>query len=140
MQNNVVIVSLQEFYSEYPEFNVPQYQNICPQCFRQAKLFISVKNKGRLKNEQRILAIYLLTAHLSLLTSKVQSGQSGGNGAGMVASASVGEVSVSYVQIPNLDNWSYWLAQTPYGLELLALFDMLTSAPYYIGGSLERVF
>ena len=139
MQNNVVIVSLQEFYSEYREFDIQEYQNICPQCFRQAKLFIPAKNKGRLKDEQRKLAIYLLTAHLSLLTYKVKTG-SGESGAGMVASANVGEVSVSYVQIPNLDNWSYWLAQTPYGLELLALFDMLTSAPYYIGGSLERVF
>ncbi len=138
--SNIVIVSLAEFYTEYPEFNTEEYKNICPQCFRRAKCAIKIQNKGRLRDCDRVNAIYLLTAHLSLLTYKNQTGQSGGMGAGMVASAAVGEVNISYVQIPNLDMWSYWLALTPYGLDLLALLERLTSVPFYIGGSLERVF
>lgn len=137
---NTVIVTLQEFYNQYPEFNTEEYKTICPQCFRRAKCRIGIKNCGRLKDCNRIDAIYLLTAHLSLLTLKNQSGQGGGMGAGQVASAAVGEVNISYVQIPNLDQWSYWLSLTPYGLELLALLEQLTAVPYYIGGSLERVF
>lgn len=139
-----VTVSLQEFYAEYPEFNIPEYKTICPRAFRQAKTYISIKNNCWLRDEKRKLTIYLLTAHLSLLIFKAQGGIAGGSGAGsgggMVQSASVGEVSVTYLQIPNLDQWSYWLAQTPYGQELLALLDMLTAVPVYIGGSLERVF
>lgn len=138
--NNVVIVSLAEFYAEYPEFNTDDYKTICPQAFRRAKCYLGIENKGRLKDCKRVNAIYLLTAHLSALIYKNQTGQSGGVGAGMVASAAVGEVNVSYVQIPTLDMWSYWLALTPYGLELLALFEELTSVPFYIGGSFERVF
>ena len=136
--SNVVTVSLAEFYSEYPEFNTEEYKNICPAAFRQAKTFISIKNCGRLADEQRKTAIYLLTAHLSVLSYKNQTGQAGQGG--LVASAAVGEVNVSYVQIPSTDMWSYWLAQTPYGLELLALFETLTAVPFYVGGSLERVF
>lgn len=136
--SNVVIVSLAEFYSEYPEFNTEEYKNICPAAFRQAKTFISIKNGCRLAGEQRKMAIYLLTAHLSVLSHKNQTGQAGQGG--LVASAAVGEVNVSYVQIPSMDMWSYWLAQTPYGLELLALLEALTAVPFYVGGSLERVF
>lgn len=138
--SNVVSVSLEEFYTEYPEFNTEEYKNICPQAFRRAKCYFGIENKGRLKDCDRKNTIYLMTAHLSLLTYKNQNGQAGGIGAGMVASAAVGEVNVSYVQIPNLDMWSYWLALTPYGLELLALLEKLTAVPFYIGGSLERVF
>lgn len=138
--SNTVIVILQEFYNQYPEFNTEEYKNICPRCFRQAKCRIGIKNCGRLKDCNRIDAIYLLTAHLSMMAYKAQSGQGGEMRAGQVASAAVGEVNVSYVQIPNLDQWSYWLTLTPYGLELLALYEQLTAVPYYIGGSLERVF
>lgn len=134
----VVVVSLAEFYSEYPEFNTDEYKEICPVAFRQAKTIITIRNKGRLVDEQRVMAIYLLTAHLSMLIYKNQTGQAGQGG--MVASAAVGSVNVSYVQIPNLDMWSYWLAQTPYGLQLLALLETLTAVPFYVGGSLERVF
>lgn len=140
-----VVISLDEFYTEYAEFDTEIYKNICPAAFRQAKTFISVHNCGVLKGERRKTAIYLLTAHLSVLRLKAQSG-AGATGTdttatGLVASASVGEVSVSYQQIPATDDmFDYWLATTPYGQELLALLDMLSSIPLYIGGSLERVF
>lgn len=135
-----VIVSLDEFYREYCEFDTDEYKNICPYCFRTAKNRIKIKNCGRLRNENRVNAIYLLTAHLSMLTYKNRAGHGTGGQGGQVASASVGEVSVSYVQIPaQNDTFSYWLGLTPYGLELLALYDTLTSVPFYIGGSFERV-
>lgn len=137
--SDVVIVSLAEFYQEYPEFNTGEYSTICPICFRQAKTRITIHNCGRLSDDNRKQAIYLMTAHLSLLSYKNRSGQGSSGGAGQVASASVGEVSISYVQIPNQDAWSYWLSLTPYGLELLALLEGLTAVPMYVGGSMERV-
>lgn len=137
--SDVVIVSLAEFYQEYPQFNTEEYSTICPICFRRAKGRIKIRNCGRLRDNDRKDAIYLFTAHLSLLTYKNRTGQGNSGGAGQVASASVGEVSVSYVPIPNEDAWSYWLALTPYGLELLALLEGLTAVPMYGGGSMERV-
>lgn len=137
MSTDVVIVSLQGFLQEFPEFNNDTYTNICPTAFRQAKIYIPIKNQGRLNDDKRVLAIYLLTAHLSTLMYRQQSGQ---GQAGAVASAAVGEVNISYVQIPNLDMWSYWLSLTPYGLDLLGLLETLSCVPFYVGGSLERVF
>lgn len=139
MNNSTVSVSLSEFYSLYPEFNTENYTSICPACFNRAQCYFSIQNMGRLQNCNRKSAIYLMTAHLSLLTYRNQSG-AGGAASGLVASAAVGEVNVSYVQIPNLDKWEYWLSLTPYGLELLALLDRLTAIGFYFGGSLERVF
>lgn len=138
-----IVVTIEEFYKEFPEFNTETYQTICPRAFRQTKSFFSTKNYGRLKNDDRKTAFYLFCAHLSLLYFKNSTAMQTGaasNGAGLVASANVGEVSVSYVQIPNLDNLEYWLSLTPYGLELLALLEIYTSAPFYFGGSFERVF
>lgn len=134
-----VVVSLEDFYKEYPEFNTDAYIDISSQAFRRAKCRLGIKNNCFLHDCKRKDAIYLLTAHLSVLSYKAQSGQNGAAG-GQVASASVGEVSVSYVQIPGLDSWSYWLSSTPYGLELLALLDGLSAMGLYFGGSLERVF
>ena len=138
----ILNVTLEEFYQNFPEFKTEEYAAICPVAFRQTKAFVSLDNIGRLTDDTRKLAFYLMCAHLSLLSSKNKAGQitGGAVGAGMVASASVGEVSVSYVQIPNMDIWDYWLAQTPYGLELLGLLNTYTAVPFYVGGSLERVF
>ena len=140
-----VLVTLAEFYEEYPEFNTDEYKNICPIAFRRAKVYISIKNSCSLKDERRKQAIYLLTAHFSVLMFRNISGQTNGggtssSGGGLVASASVGEVSISYQQISSGDMTDYWLSSTPYGMELLALFEALNSIPRYIGGSLERVF
>lgn len=140
-----VVVSLAEFYEEFPEFKTAEYSNICLRAFRQSKLFISTHNCGRLTDEQRKAAIYLMTAHLSLLYQRnmtaAASGNATGGAGGLVASASVGEVSVGYQQIPTgNDMFDYWLATTPYGQQLLALLSMLSSVPFYFGGSLERVF
>lgn len=140
-----VLVTLAEFYQQYPEFNTDEYKNICPIAFRRAKIYISVKNSCSLKDERRVQAIYLLTAHFSVLMLRNMPTQANGStattsGGGIVASASVGEVSISYQQIPSGDMTEYWLSSTSYGMELLALFEAINSIPRYIGGTLERVF
>ncbi len=138
MRTNVT-VTIEGFYAQFPQFNVEQYENICPQALQRATTYISTLNKGVLHNDKRVLAIYLLTAHLSQLTYQMQQGQST-NGGGLVASANVDGVSVSYVQIPNMNQWKYWLNLSPYGAELLFLLNTLTAVPTYYGGSFERVF
>lgn len=138
----MILVSLDEFYKEYLEFKTDEYANICLRAFRQAKQFISLKGCSRLSDDQKKLALYLMTAHLSTLMLKNASGQAQNSSqAGQVASATVGEVSISYVQIPNQkSSFDYWLGLTPYGLELLALLDTVSCVPFYIGGSFIRVF
>lgn len=133
-----ITVSIDEFYTYFPEFNTEEYEAIAVSALARAQVYVSLSNTGRLTDERRKLAIYLLTAHITTLMYKTQTGE---GAVGQVASASVGEVSVSYVQIPTQeDEFEYWLGQTPYGLELLALLNVLSSVPFYYGGSYERVF
>ncbi len=135
-----VTVSLSDFYAQFPIFNADTYSSICPLCFDRSQIYISstYKNSVRLVGDKRALAIYLLTAHMSFLTLNNQNntGQ-----LGQIGSASVDGVSIGYVQLPtSTDAFSYWLTLSPYGLELLALLETLTAVPFYVGGSLERVF
>lgn len=136
--NNNVVVNIDEFIAQFPEFNDDVYNSLIPVYLKRALTFCSACNFGRLKNYKRILAIYLLTAHLLTLSNQTNNNGNSGQG-GIVGSASVGDVSISYVQIPNLDKFDYWLSLTPYGLQLIALLEILSSVPFYIGGSYERV-
>lgn len=135
----ILNVTLDEFYQNFPEFKSEEYTEICPVVFGQTKSFVSLNNIGRLKDDARKLAFYLMCAHLTTLSYQRRNGQGNGIGSGMVASAAVGEVNVSYVQIPNMDIWDYWLALTPYGLQLLGLLNTYSAVPFYAGGSFERV-
>ena len=134
-----VTISIDCFYNQYPQFFVEAYEKICPFCLKRAAAYISTVNGGLLCGCKRVQAIYLLAAHLSQLTYQAQQNQ-GASGSGMVASATVDGVSVSYVQIPNMNQFDYWLSLTPYGAELLFLLNTLTAVPTYHGGSFERVF
>lgn len=135
---NRVEVTQEGFLTQFPEFNTESYLELIPVYLERAQVYCTTVNFGRLKNDKRILAIYLLTAHLLTLANQAKNGASGQGG--LVASASVGSVSVSYVQIPNLNQFDYWLSLSPYGMQLLTLLDILSSVPFYIGGSYERVF
>ena len=137
---NDISVDIDTFYTYFPEFNTDDYAVIAPAALYRAKVYISLHNWGRLKDDKRELALYLMTAHLATLMYKNGTGDTSST-SGRVASAAVGEVNVSYEAIPTADDeFEYWLSLTPYGLELLALLSVLTSAPFYIGGSYERVF
>ena len=136
--SSCITVSIDEFYTYFPEFNTEEYTETAVSALSRAQIYISLLNTGRLTDERRKLAVYLLTAHIAVLMYKNQTGE---GAAGQIAGASVGEVSVSYFQTPaQEDEFEYWLGLTPYGLELLALLNTLTSVPFYIGGSYERVF
>lgn len=135
-----ITVTIDEFYTYFPEFNTDDYTTVATAALTRAQVYITLKNCGRLKDDKRKLAIYLLTAHLTTLMYKNAQGDTA-SANGRVASASVGEVSVSYETLPtSSDDFDYWLSLTPYGLELLALLNTITAIPYYFGGSYERVF
>lgn len=136
---NTVTVTIEGFYAQFPQFNTTEYETICPQCLQRSQTYISIVNAGVLRDDKRVYAIYLLTAHLSQLTYQLIKRQSSG-GAGMVAGATVDGVTVNFVQIPHLSQWDYWLNLTPYGAELNFLLESLTAVPKYYGGSFERVF
>lgn len=88
---------------------------------------------GKLKLAAQTLALNYMTAHLMFLTSTTKPGQN----TGLVASATIDKVSVSYVPPPEKDQWSYWLNQSPYGQALLALLSAHSAGGFYFGGRPE---
>lgn len=87
-------------------------------------------------------ALMLMVAHL-LYTNTKASGASGTAGSdsgvtGIVTSASEGSVSVSFATPTTKNAWEFWLASSPYGLQLWALLLQLGTGGKFIGGLPER--
>lgn len=78
--------------------------------------------------EQQTLMLNQMTAHVTQLNTLAATGQQGG----IVTSASVGAVSVTTQPPPEVNQWQWWLNQTPYGQMLLALMEVLTVGGFYI--------
>lgn len=84
------------------------------------------------------LAIDLLAAHLATLFGSPSTGVEAGAQGGPVTNASIGSVSVGIMAPPVRDEWGFWLSQTPYGQQLLALFKVKSVGGFYVGGLPER--
>lgn len=55
----------------------------------------------------------------------------------MVNSATEGSVSVGMTPPPAKNMWQWWLATTPYGVQLMALLQSLTVGGFIVGGAPE---
>lgn len=84
----------------------------------------------------------LLTAHFLTLGLQNQTaankGKVGQAQGGFVSSASIGEVSVTKVAPPTTDMFDWWLAQSPYGQQLLAFLEIKAVGGLSVGGMPER--
>lgn len=78
--------------------------------------------------EQQTLALNDMTAHLLQLNTMAATGRQ----AGIVTAAGVGAVNVSLQPPPEVNQWQWWLNQTPYGQMLLALLEVVTVGGLYI--------
>ncbi len=83
------------------------------------------------------LALNLLTAHLVQLNVMIASGGVTPT-IGVMTSATVDKVTVTNMPPPAKSGWQFWLALTPYGLQLWALLKIVSAGGVYIGGSPER--
>ena len=82
--------------------------------------------------KQQTYALYLMTAHLISLTQLAAKQQ-----AGNIESASIDKVSIT-VKLPELKNqWEWWMNQTPFGQNLWALLQTISTGGFYIGGRPE---
>lgn len=80
------------------------------------------------------LALNLMTAHLARSFVMMNAGQN----TVVVNGSSEGSVSVSLTPPPVKNAWQWWLATTPYGMQLRALLSVLATALPFVGGGLER--
>ncbi len=77
--------------------------------------------------DQQTLMLNQMTAHVTQLNTMAATAQQ----AGIVTAAGVGAVNVSLQPPPEVNQWQWWLNQTPYGQMLLALMQVLTVGGYY---------
>lgn len=78
-------------------------------------------------------ALNLMTAHLAKSFTMINSGTF----PGVINSSTEGSVSVSMTPPPAKSMWQWWLATTPYGIQLLALLQSMTVGGFIIGGATE---
>lgn len=82
-------------------------------------------------------ALNYLTAHLMKINVLIASG-GGGGVTGVVTGATIDKVSVQMAAPVTKSGWQYWLASTPYGMQLWAFLQMKSAGGLYIGGRPER--
>ncbi len=103
--------------------------------FNSASCYISTSDFGCLNGDCRVMALYLMTAHLCQISQLAISGKT----SGLVTSSSVGSVSVGLTPPPfGSSQWSWWLNTTPYGQQLQALLSQASIGGLYICGRPER--
>jgi len=139
----------EEFLSMFPELGDSDKfpLELLATAYKKSVYFVPNQNCDYLDGRERYYARFLMAAHITILDKQLsteigknpnglpyQSGQSIGISNGMVASASVGGVSVS-MQLPqSATAWEYWLNQTKYGQQYLAYMSAKTPGGIYFGG------
>ena len=70
-----------------------------------------------LTTAQRTQAVYLMTAHLIYLSAIIVNGQA----TGVMTASSIDKISITLEPPPAKNAFQYWLASSPYGMQLRAL-------------------
>lgn len=129
-----VSLDISEFRTFYPAFadDVKYPDAVITNAFTMATTFIENESNCILDDEKLKTVLYLMTAHLLQVQTNTSK-----NSSGVVTSASIDKVSVTIAEPKNRTEFSYFMNQTPYGTQLLALFKVLTMGGFYIGGRPE---
>lgn len=131
-----VTLNITTFRSQYPEFTseIKFTDSAVTMAFNKATIFFKNETNCELDEVQLEVILYLMTAHLLKVQSNTLKG-----GSGLVGSATIDKVSISIISPKNLSEFEYFLNQTIYGQELLALMAILTLGGFYVGGSPETM-
>ena len=82
------------------------------------------------RGAQQVRALNLMTAHLAQLNTLIAAGQ----GTGVMVAATIDKVSIQLQPPPEVNQWQWWLNQTPYGQQLLALLQGASVGGFYVAG------
>lgn len=124
------------FRAQFPEFaNSTTYPVLTLSgYFTMATEFMSAEDGILLSGATLQTALNMMTAHLAKSFALLNAGQT----TAVVTGSSEGSVSVSLTPPPTKNAWQWWLATTPYGMQLRALLMAKSVALQFVGGSLER--
>lgn len=106
--------------------------------FTTACLYVSNQDSACfvVNGDTRAYALNLMTAHVGFMWKAAANGEP----TGIVTQATIDKITVA-VKAPPIQDGSmlqFWLAQSPFGQQLLALLGMKAAGGLYIGGLPER--
>lgn len=107
----------------YPDAIITVYWGVATE-------FVDKEDFGCLNGTTRAFAINLATAHLISLSARAAKGKQGG----FVVSSSIDKVSVQRLAPQVNSSFDWWLVQSPYGQQLLALLDVVSVGGFSVGG------
>lgn len=128
------------FRAMFPQFtNVTTFPDALIQInFDMGTAYVSPEVCGDMSLAARTQAVYLMAAHLMALNVVIAQNAYQGQ-AGITTGATVDGISVTLAAPPyGTSQWRFWLNQTPYGAQLVALLEMQAAGGFYIGGLPER--
>ena len=133
-----VVLDVSSFRARFKAFSsVTTYPNTTIETtWNTSTIYISDVINEFFPSDKLELALQQMTAHLLTISDKLTSSS---KQMGIVASSTIGSVSVSMVAPKQVSEWEFWLNQTPYGQQLLALLNTVTAGGFYIGGSYPRL-
>lgn len=132
-----VILDISDFRALYPAFSDEElYPDInITTAFDTATLYKSNESSKCVSIDRLRTMLYLLTAHILFVNQKANNGDQ----SGLLASATVDKVSVSMQTTSKNNAFHYWLNQSPYGQQYLALSRLCLLGGVYVGGSPEMI-
>jgi hypothetical protein len=134
-------LNIADFRAQFPQFaDTTKYPDSTLQLqFDIATSYVTADTYGDMTTPVRTHAIYLMMAHLLQLNIIIaQNAANGGGQIGVVQSATIGSVSVTLQPPPVRGQWRWWLNNTPYGAQLVALLEMQSAGGFFVGGLPER--
>ena len=103
--------------------------------FCAAESFITNSNYGWFRGCGSQLALNLMTAHMAQLAANVAQGQTT---PGVETQASIDKISITQMTPPLGNAWQWYLGQTQYGAQLLALLQARSTGGFYTPGGAGR--
>ena len=137
----MITLDIAAFRALFPQFtDVMAYPNaLITAQWGAATSFVSTDTYGCMTIEARTFALQLMTAHLLSIGTIILNGGGYTGTPGIVTQSKVGDVTVQLAQPPyGTSQWRYWMALTPYGIQLAALLDAQSVGGFFVGGLPER--
>ena len=124
------------FRAQFPEFvSTTTYPPaVLSGYFDMATQYMSADDNSVMTGATLQTALNMMTAHLARSMALINAGQT----TMVMAGAAEGSVNISIVPPPVKNAWQWWLATTPYGMQLRALLMAKSMSLQFVGGSLER--
>lgn len=127
------VFDVTQFRIDYPQFaNSTTYPDGTLQNnWDTGSNFISTTDWGWLHGSSRLLALNLLTAHITMLADKINTGKV----PSLKQAGGIGKINITLTPPPVQTQFRWWLNLTGYGQQLLTLLSVWSVGGWFVAGS-----